>query len=245
MRKNSTQRAFMLSKNDKISPGWSFDRNNNFMDMSGHVLPVNGGSISVSMSKVNDEPADIKVETTKITPKGIIRHRKNFTSNRKLRAKHKNNKKHVQFIEEDEDSLSSDPYVNDTEEESSIRGLARMFGPIPFLSEEDEKKYKHINDWAEKHWEKIEKFGTESRKKMRVRIDPKELERERELYNEKKNKKYSNPKDLLNKEINHEMKKEIDSEYDYSDDENILDIKLQKAGFSPQKINVIKKIIFE
>ena len=74
----NARKAFLRSKNDKTPPGWSFGLESPFVDQDGNPLPIRGAAYSISMSKLNDEPTKVSVETARTSPQGVIRHKKNF-----------------------------------------------------------------------------------------------------------------------------------------------------------------------
>ena len=108
----------MKSKNYKVSPGWSFPVSNYFEDGEGNSLPIKSSAYSVSISKYNDEPAKVHVETARTTPQGIVRHKKNFEIDRKYRMKRKPvHKNHVTFKLDHPEEESEPSEVEDMRDE--------------------------------------------------------------------------------------------------------------------------------
>ena len=93
---HASQKAFYKNKNSRTPPGWHFDIDHQFQNDVGSMVPIKSSELSWSYSKVNDEPAEIKIETVKRTPQGTIRKKRNFELDRNLRMKHKP-VKHVKF----------------------------------------------------------------------------------------------------------------------------------------------------
>ena len=81
-----SQKAFFKNKNSRTPPGFHFGIDHPFQDRFGELVPVNSSAYSWSYKQVNDEPAEVTIETVRKTPQGTIRKKKNFEIDRKMRV---------------------------------------------------------------------------------------------------------------------------------------------------------------
>ena len=180
--------TFMRNKNSRIPPGWSFGFNDQFEDRTGHVLPMR--SVSIAMSKVNDEPARVHVETAHSTPQGIIRKKRNFEIGRKSRMKRRGTK-----CEHEPKRVSFDLGANEEEDEYS--------DPIV------EGEYEEDVDDA------VDELKTEIMDEF---------------------------KDSIENSLDKNSEPDVDEAEEAVD---VLTKKLKRAGFSSEKIKLVKKMIFD
>ena len=181
------RKAFMRNKDYRNRPGFHFGGNDYFIDRFGKELPIQGRSYSMSISKVNDEPAQVHVETAKTTPQGIIRRKKNFEVGGLHNKRAKWLGKHFPI-----------PHVK--------------FNIDDMLGIPESVKHDQIDEEEEDYYDEEEDESPE------------------------------------NEEEEESLDKEEEEEISEEKTEKAVDIftrKLKKAGFSDEKIHLVKKMLFD